>query len=302
MNEDEKDEVVLPPPYDWRTNEDLLTFPRPQQHVNTTTPPISSTTSLPRILCLHGFRQTSQNFRGRTSALRKRLKHAAELIYIDAPHKLPLIYQNKELSSDQTPVAEVSAERNKTTNPENSNTSEVRRFRKGWLVTPEQYNTAVHVEDIDDQQYQKQTAGWEESLALLENALTTQGPFDGVLGFSQGAAVAAVLAALECQRPVNARRFKFVIICSGYRSAVPEHRDCLESWKQSGGVPMPSLHIYGASQLDRQISQLDSEGLVESFIEQDKMVIRHDSGHLIPSSREITFQISEFIKSACIDR
>ena len=39
-----------------------------------------------------------------------------------------------------------------------------------------------------------QVCGWEESLKLLLTVLHRDGPFDGVLGFSQGAAVAAALA------------------------------------------------------------------------------------------------------------
>ena len=55
-----------------------------------------------RILCLHGFRQNASQFRGRTAALRKRLRHIADLVYIDAPYLLPLWYktphqQNQEL-------------------------------------------------------------------------------------------------------------------------------------------------------------------------------------------------------------
>jgi len=41
-----------------------------------------------RILCLHGFRQTARSFGGRTAKLRKRLRGAAELIYIDGPYLL----------------------------------------------------------------------------------------------------------------------------------------------------------------------------------------------------------------------
>jgi hypothetical protein len=46
-----------------------------------------------KILCLHGFRQNTSSFKGRTSALAKKLKHIAELVFIDAPHELSFVYQ-----------------------------------------------------------------------------------------------------------------------------------------------------------------------------------------------------------------
>ena len=39
-------------------------------------------------------------------------------------------------------------------------------------------------------------AGLDESLTYLHKAMIEQGPFDGIMGFSQGACMAAVLAAL----------------------------------------------------------------------------------------------------------
>lgn len=40
------------------------------------------------------------------------------------------------------------------------------------------------------------STGMDESLAYLHKAMIEQGPFDGIMGFSQGACMAAVLAAL----------------------------------------------------------------------------------------------------------
>lgn len=42
-----------------------------------------------RILCIHGYRQSSASFREKTGALRKLLKKQVELVYIDAPHTVP---------------------------------------------------------------------------------------------------------------------------------------------------------------------------------------------------------------------
>ena len=40
-------------------------------------------------------------------------------------------------------------------------------------------------------------AGFEQSLATLREAAERDGPFDGVLGFSQGAALVGLLCALQ---------------------------------------------------------------------------------------------------------
>lgn len=50
-----------------------------------------------KILCLHGFRQTSKSFFGRTCALRKKLSEIAEFEFIDGPHELPFIISNNNL-------------------------------------------------------------------------------------------------------------------------------------------------------------------------------------------------------------
>ena len=51
-------------------------------------------------------------------------------------------------------------------------------------------------EELEGDQWATQTEGWGATLATLRRACSELGPFDGVLGFSQGAAVAAALAAM----------------------------------------------------------------------------------------------------------
>jgi len=44
----------------------------------------------PRVLCLHGSRQDGELFQQRLAALRKRLGAAVQLVFLSAPHELPL--------------------------------------------------------------------------------------------------------------------------------------------------------------------------------------------------------------------
>lgn len=90
----------------------------------------------------------------------------------------------------------------------------------------------------------------------LRTVLETQGPFDGVWGFSQGAATAAILCALVARPwlhpafsstpspgvPWPPAPFKFAVFCSGY---LPLDRRC-ESWFDSP-VNTPALHVLGRS-------------------------------------------------------
>lgn len=156
--------------------------------------------------------------------------------------------------------------------------------RRAWLLVPDQY-AAIHALGqqaqcssaspagpapcMDEWQFRRQTAGWQESLQALEAALQDQGPFDGVMGFSQGAAMAAVLAAqaaAEQQRQRQQGRteggctgssagallpqpspLRFAILCSGYVSPVAEHGQMLQAAASRGGAALPTLHIYGGS-------------------------------------------------------
>jgi len=244
-----------------------------------------------RILCLHGFRQTSEGFTGRSAGLRKRLRQVARLEFIDAPHALPAIVKNTQSSS-------VSIEQD--------NALQQARPRRAWLVTPEQRAALLEGSTVgslafDEHQLHRQVCGWEESYAEINKVLDGKGvSYDGILGFSQGAAVAAAVAALECRRPLQGRRFRFAILCSGYVAAVPVAQEALHTWQQTGGIPIPSLHIYGENASDGQVSEDDYSQLLEAFSPRERVVLRHPGGHFIPSDKESVQQIAAFLAS--VDR
>jgi pimeloyl-ACP methyl ester carboxylesterase len=237
-----------------------------------------------RVLCLHGFRQTGSNFRGRTAALRKRLKGVVDLVFMDGPLALPAL--TKGASDEEVLQA---------------------RPRRAWMVAPEQYAAmrdpaagATPGLVMDEHQHSRQTAGWAESAAALEEALSELGPFDGVLGFSQGAAAAAVLCA---QRPTA---FGFAILCSGYVPAAAEHSALLQAARDAGGVPLPSLHVYNGQEQrpgaggeerlgDRQVALRESQELAECFDPRRRAVLRHAGGHVVPSSRAAAQRIKDFM-------
>lgn len=224
-----------------------------------------------RILCLHGFRQNASGFKGRLGSLAKKLKSCAELVFVDAPHELPFIYMPRVFSENQVAVP-TSLQPNpyKTCN---------KKF--AWLVGPGyQRNNIDNVwssidAPFDSLQYQQQKEGFDASLAYLKTIFSKCGPFDGVLGFSQGAAMAALLCSQHTKLR-GAIDFRFVILCSGF--AVN-----MEDW-MPGSINFPSLHIFGNHPgKDRQIDRETSRHLASIFEEGCSVVIEHELGHIIPT-------------------
>ncbi|XWS58078.1 hypothetical protein CRYUN_Cryun08bG0004200 [Craigia yunnanensis] len=113
-----------------------------------------------RILCLHGFRQNASSFKGRSASLAKKLKSIAELVFVDAPHKLPFIYQScMEPNSSCAPSSGQHAPP-----PENC------RRKYAWLVAPDfgeksEADWKIADQPFDPLQFQGQTDGFDVSLA-----------------------------------------------------------------------------------------------------------------------------------------
>ncbi|KAK1318486.1 Rhodanese-like domain-containing protein 6 [Acorus calamus] len=230
-----------------------------------------------RILCLHGFRQNASNFKGRTSSLAKKLKSIAELVFVDAPHVLPFVYQPREMEPHRSPRAAPSQQANK---------------KFAWLVSPDSSFSMgsewkIAGGPFDPLQYQQQTEGFEKSYAYLKSVFSKKGPFDGVLGFSQGAAMAALLCACRGNEG-RVMDFRFAVLCSGFPVIIEEFGQ--------GLIDCPSLHIFGNNRgNDRQIARNVSEQLACMFDKSCSVVVEHESGHIIPTWSPYIDQIRSFL-------
>ncbi|ERN03155.1 hypothetical protein AMTRI_Chr02g263390 [Amborella trichopoda] len=235
-----------------------------------------------RILCLHGFRQNASNFKGRTASFAKKIKRLAELVYIDAPHEVPFVFRPRAFSDQGPPLEKCN-----------------RRF--AWFISPESHALKDEAEEhegpkwvqadepFDPLQYEKQTEGWETSYAYIMEMVQRLGPFDGVLGFSQGAAMAATLCAKQERESEGQLSFGFVILCSGFLSPVKE-------LFQGPPIKCPSLHIFGSERgNDRQITHAVSVELVSMFSSDTSVLLEHDSGHIIPTRQSYIDQIKAFL-------
>ncbi|XP_075656913.1 rhodanese-like domain-containing protein 6 [Castanea sativa] len=237
-----------------------------------------------RILCLHGFRQNASSFKGRTASLAKKLKNIVELVFVDAPHELPFIYQPCITESH----GECASSSLQQTHPPSQNC----RKKFAWLVAPD-FNVSGEVDwkiangSFDPLQYLQQTDGFDVSLAYLKSVFSQKGPFDGILGFSQGAAMAALVSAQQ-ERLKSEMDFRFVILCSGFAIKLAEF--------ECQAINCPSLHIFGSDHgKDRQIANQASRDLASLFDDGCSVIIEHDSGHIIPTRSPYIDEIRNFL-------
>lgn len=282
---------------------------------------------------MHGFRQNASSLKGRLASFVKKLKHHAEFVFVDAPHEVPFIYQtfrnqtrngrdNDETLEGSTDSLNYS--QTKLSLPHNC------KKKYAWLVAPNCYNTNLPscpasitfesrmtaqelleqdnskseetkwieaTSPFDPLQYQQQTAGWPETVLHLQNIFSDLGPFDGVLGFSQGASIAATLCTqLQDNAGIYGNiDFKFVILCSGFPSPAEEFQQFISN-PDFSSIDCPSLHIFGGNAgLDRQIMSDTSVQLASLFRSDHHVVVKHPSGHIVPAQSPYIDKIKEFL-------
>ncbi|MCU0686965.1 MAG: DUF924 family protein, partial [Polyangiaceae bacterium] len=195
-----------------------------------------------RVLVLHGFRQNGEVLRRRTRKMRDALDDAAEFVFVTSP----MAYAPRGDDRDGTIAA----------------FGEVPDYpmQRAWWLANE--DSAVY-------------EGFDASIAFLENVFRTQGPFDGVLGFSQGGTMAAVLAAML---PHPSIAFRFAICVSSFPSRAKAHA----AYVRPGSVRVPSLHVLGLNDLlvtpDRSIALLDV------FDRSTSTLVKHAGGHFVPNA------------------
>ncbi|XP_072515728.1 esterase OVCA2 [Salminus brasiliensis] len=217
--------------------------------------------ALLRVLCVHGYRQSSSSFREKTGALRKLLKKQLELVYISAPH--PVIANDN--SQDQ--------EKSSSAGDED---------QRGWWFSD------VQACSFDARQECDSSLGLDESLEAVRVAVKDLGPFDGILGFSQGAALVAMVCALQEQELEPAFSFRFAILVAGFRSACAQHQRFYEGLE----VTLPSLHVFG--QEDKVIPEQMSRELLPIFPRAH--ILTHPGGHFIPAASAHRQIYQEFLQ------
>uniref|UniRef100_A0A8C6SVI0 Esterase OVCA2 n=1 Tax=Neogobius melanostomus TaxID=47308 RepID=A0A8C6SVI0_9GOBI len=183
-----------------------------------------------RVLSIHGYRQNGGSFREKTGALRKLLKKSVELVQLRRSVGLIMHPDPKPVLG---PVVDADA--------------------RGWWFSD------IVARSFSAQQQCEVSLGLDQSVTAVRDIIRTQGPFDGILGFSQG------------------RRL----------SACSEHERFYKSMLQ-----IPSLHVFG--QDDRVIPDHMSKDLLTLF--KDPQILMHPGGHFVPAASAHRQTYQDFLK------
>ncbi|KAJ1882845.1 hypothetical protein H4R99_003344 [Coemansia sp. RSA 1722] len=216
--------------------------------------------SKPKILCLHGFAESADVFKIRSRRIRELVEDHAELVYLNGPidiGSLRFATQDENLQ------------------PANDFTN------LGWWWWKQ---TGKNTE----------LRGIGKTMDLLATVLEEQGPFDGIMGFSQGASLAILLAqilhtkneALQFPREVNHPPIKFLVLAGAFEVEPKEYHGIYEN-----KLDTPSLHMMG--EYDTVIDIERSRKMAAVF--KSPVCFEFRGGHFIPQTTECVKVVQEFL-------
>ncbi|KAF2839181.1 FSH1-domain-containing protein, partial [Patellaria atrata CBS 101060] len=250
-----------------------------------------------RILMLHGFTQSGPLFHAKTRALEKNLQKAfpagCTLVYPTAPIRL--------LPSDLTfDSAHVDPSHSNSQNAELGSSAQA-------LEEPDAWGWWRRKGDTEPYTYE----GLEIGLEKIAQVLKEEGPFDGVIGFSQGGAAAGMVASLlepgrreafeklqlesGMRYPESFEKdtgymtdmvhppFKFAVSYSGFGAASTGKGELYRAFYEPK-IKTPMLHILGS--VDTVVEEKRSLRLVEACEKSEGRVVYHPGGHFLPSSQK----------------
>lgn len=213
-----------------------------------------------KVLALHGLGQCKEFFQesqNKKDCLAEKIRHVAELVYVDAAH------------ADPRPAQCMMRLHYRPEGFELGDTF-------AWQTVQE-----------------ANCIGAEESLAYLEDIWRThpEAPFDGVLGFSSGASMGACFVDYMQRQAGPGPRF--FISCSGSYTPVPSNIQEYAAYATSGKkIETPSFHTIG-KQDEVCLPEL-SEKLASIFFE--PQVLYFDGRHRLPNKSADCAQIVQFLK------
>ncbi|KAE9010841.1 hypothetical protein PF011_g9639 [Phytophthora fragariae] len=221
-----------------------------------------------RLLCLHGMYQDAATFSAKTKPLRGADANV-DFVFLDGPFTIvPPILARQSKRASATSAASSKPKRvrcaKKTT-----------EFRAWWRPL------GIHQEDPGSLDGDRDVL-----LAFLRAKLDEVGDVDGVVGFSQGASLAAWMCSHEARAELQWSP-KLAVLIGSYLGSPQFSLD-------SGVVPdIASLHVFGSN--DYVIPAAKSEHVVDLFKQEETIQNRvltsvHTQGHVIPkcdASREL---------------
>ncbi|KAH3673100.1 hypothetical protein WICMUC_003933 [Wickerhamomyces mucosus] len=225
-----------------------------------------------KVLCLHGFLQNGKIFSEKSSGLRKLLKKSnIQLDYIDGPI---------ELTRNDLPF--IIDDDSKWNEIVQSN------INKAWFYHSDNSNEL----NID------------LALETVFNYISLNGPYDGIIGFSQGAAISCIIANTINSKLSKHGNFKFALHVSGYSFTDKDSQNLEininENFKDLFQIDKDyqtkTLFIYGEN--DNSVPMNRSKYLANLYPNSIKLEYKHDGGHFIPNKKEFLRPIVEEIESS----
>lgn len=133
------------------------------------------------------------------------------------------------------------------------------------------------------------------TLDYLRQYVIDNGPFEGLIGFSQGAGVGGYLMTdfnvILNLTPEQQPPFKFFISFSGFKFQPPKY----QSQYANHPISVSSLHVQG--ELDTVTESDKVQGLYEACTPETRTFMSHSGGHYVPNARGFSKKIIEWLKS-----
>ncbi|GEQ72456.1 hypothetical protein JCM33374_g6143 [Metschnikowia sp. JCM 33374] len=249
---------------------------------------------MPRILCLPGFLQSGSLLAEKSSGLRKLLtkKLNYDLVYLDPP----VIISTK----DQLPFK-------LSVDPQEEN--------ERWAD--------IVAKDVNRCWWLKSSSndyvGFEDAMKYIVKHLEENGPYDGIIGFSQGAAMSAIVAnSIEKLVPKNGP-LGIAVLFSPFAFTVPKNTneemaqlnsEITDLKEYTSRVDLNPLYktyfepqsspstkmvaVYGTE--DAVVPPVRTEYLCSLYPEIE--IVKHDGGHYMPNKKSFLNPIVELFKGS----
>lgn len=204
-----------------------------------------------KTLVLHGYTMNAAAMREHLGELGPLLARETELVFMDAPH-----------TCSEAAVA---------------------RLSSFWKVAPSPPPHRAWWESSDDG---REYRGWEETRERMTSAIAGAGGEVGLLGFSQGAILAAAIAALSESGEMPPVRF--AVLVAGRTPRADVLRPLL-----THPLRTPSLHVWGAADA---MARDTAQELANHFEPTAREVTVWNGGHRVPTRGEGADAILRFVR------
>lgn len=212
-----------------------------------------------RILCFHGYCQDPEVFKRKTGSMRKALKRCS-FVFAQAPHAVDGAF------------------------PESGrmrSTMQSRVGQRGWWDAAENMARKPGEPWVQPAMTAR-CSGWAEGVNAARACMLADGPFDGILAFSQGCTMAAALlreASGNAWPGHPAACVRFAVFVGGF---VPCDETISRKLRGDGKpLVVETLHVVGDN--DELVTRSRSEEFAALFDDSRAEWLEHSGGHAMPT-------------------